>query len=155
MFDSFATPQTAAHQILLSVGFFSARVLEWVAISSSRGSSWPRDWTRISYVSWATGRFFTADPMHKPKGGTATTKSKLCSMAGWLKHPLITAEEVCPFLGANTYLAKYYCSSISSIQYSLTIMKHTIKQLHNKQLSNNKADNKPRIRDDTDVGNTT
>ena len=27
-------------------GIFQARILEWVAISSSRGSSWPRDWTR-------------------------------------------------------------------------------------------------------------
>ena len=26
-------------------GIFQARILEWVAISSSRGSSWPREWT--------------------------------------------------------------------------------------------------------------
>ena len=26
-------------------GIFQARVLEWVAISFSKGSSWPRDWT--------------------------------------------------------------------------------------------------------------
>ena len=30
---------------------FPARILEWVAISSSRGSSRPRDWTPISCVS--------------------------------------------------------------------------------------------------------
>ena len=36
-----------------------ARILEWVAISSSRESSWPRDQTRISYVSFVAGRFFT------------------------------------------------------------------------------------------------
>ena len=34
-------------------GIFQARVLEWVAISYSRGSSRPRDWTRISCVSCA------------------------------------------------------------------------------------------------------
>ena len=28
-------------------GIFQARVLEWVAISFSRGSSWSRDWTRV------------------------------------------------------------------------------------------------------------
>ena len=28
-----------------------ARILEWIAISSSRGSSWPRDWTHLSYAS--------------------------------------------------------------------------------------------------------
>ena len=31
---------------------FQARKLEWVAISNSRGSSQPRDWTYVSYVSW-------------------------------------------------------------------------------------------------------
>ena len=29
-------------------GILQARILEWVAISSSSGPSWPRDWTRVS-----------------------------------------------------------------------------------------------------------
>ena len=33
-------------------GIFQARILEWVAISSSRGSSGPRDRTRISDISF-------------------------------------------------------------------------------------------------------
>ena len=33
-------------------GTLQARILEWVAIPFSRGSSQPRDWTRVSYVSW-------------------------------------------------------------------------------------------------------
>ena len=33
-------------------GTFQARILAWVAISSSRGSSWSRDWTHISCSSW-------------------------------------------------------------------------------------------------------
>ena len=36
-------------------GILQARILEWVAISFSRGSSQPRDWTGVSYVS-CTGR---------------------------------------------------------------------------------------------------
>ena len=32
-------------------GIFQARILEWVAISFSRGSFQPRDWTHVSYVS--------------------------------------------------------------------------------------------------------
>ena len=32
-------------------GIFQARILEWVAISFSRGSFQPRDWTHISWVS--------------------------------------------------------------------------------------------------------
>ena len=41
-------------------GIFQARILEWVAISFSRGSSRPRDWTRVSriagrrFILWAT-----------------------------------------------------------------------------------------------------
>ena len=52
----FATPQTVAYQALPSVGFFQARVLEWVAISFSRASSRPRDWTQVSCI---VGRCFT------------------------------------------------------------------------------------------------
>ena len=33
-------------------GIFQARKLEWVAISFSRGSSPPQDWTSVFYVSW-------------------------------------------------------------------------------------------------------
>ena len=45
----FTTPWTVVHQAPLSMGFFQAKVLEWVAIFSSRGSSWPRDriWSPI------------------------------------------------------------------------------------------------------------
>ena len=32
-------------------GISQARILEWVDISFSRGSSWPRDRTRVSYIS--------------------------------------------------------------------------------------------------------
>ena len=37
-------------------GIFQARVLEWVATSFSRGSSWPRDQTLVSRI---VGGFFT------------------------------------------------------------------------------------------------
>ena len=47
-------------------GIFQARILEWVAISSSRVSSWPRDQTRISWVSCITDRFFTTEPWRSP-----------------------------------------------------------------------------------------
>ena len=36
-------------------GILQAKIQEWVAMPSSRASSWPRDWTRVSYVS-CTGR---------------------------------------------------------------------------------------------------
>ena len=37
-------------------GISKARILEWVAISFSMESSWPRDWTQVSCIA---GRFFT------------------------------------------------------------------------------------------------
>ena len=37
-------------------GIFQARVLEWIAISFSRGSSWPRNPTPVSHIA---GRHFT------------------------------------------------------------------------------------------------
>ena len=43
-------PGSSVHRI------FQARILEWIAISSSRRSSLPRNWTQ---VSWIAGRFFT------------------------------------------------------------------------------------------------
>ena len=38
-------------------------ILEWVVMSSSRGSSWPGDWTRVSCVA---GGFFTTESPGKP-----------------------------------------------------------------------------------------
>ena len=37
-------------------GISQARILEWIAIAFSRGSSWRRDWTLISLIM---GMFFT------------------------------------------------------------------------------------------------
>ena len=42
----FSLPDSSVHVIL------QARILEWVAISSSRGSSQPCDWTHFLYVSY-------------------------------------------------------------------------------------------------------
>ena len=37
-------------------GILQGRTLEWVALPSSRRSSWPRNWTQVSRIA---GRFFT------------------------------------------------------------------------------------------------
>ena len=46
----FVTPWTIACQLLCPWNF-QARILEWVAISSSKGSPWSRHWTHISFIS--------------------------------------------------------------------------------------------------------
>ena len=55
----FGTPSTVARQALLATGF--SRQEYW------RQSSPPRDWTQISCVSCIVGRFFTTEPLGKPK----------------------------------------------------------------------------------------
>ena len=45
----YSLPEASVHGIL------RARILEWVAIPFSGGSSWPRDWTQVSCIA---GRFF-------------------------------------------------------------------------------------------------
>ena len=47
----FATLWNVAHQAPLSMEILQARILEWVSMPFSRGSSRPRDQTHISYVS--------------------------------------------------------------------------------------------------------
>ena len=46
-------PGSSARAIL------QARILEWAAMPSSRGSSWPRDWTCVSYNSALASGLFT------------------------------------------------------------------------------------------------
>ena len=61
----FSTLWTVAHRASLFMGILQARMLEWVAMPSSWGSSQPRDWTQVSHVAggsfiiWATKEAFT------------------------------------------------------------------------------------------------
>ena len=50
--NSFAIPWTTARQVSLAMGILQARILEWVAISSSRGSSRPRDGWNPRLLQW-------------------------------------------------------------------------------------------------------
>ena len=46
----FVTPWTVALQAPLSMVILQARILEWVAMPSSRGPSQLRDWTQVSHI---------------------------------------------------------------------------------------------------------
>ena len=48
-------------------GILQARILKWVAMPSSRGSSQPRDQTHVSCISCTSDRFFTTEPRGKPQ----------------------------------------------------------------------------------------
>ena len=71
-----SSPGSSVHRIS------QARILEWVAISYSRGSSQLRDWTRFSALA---GRFFTTAPPRK-------SPFCLCSS---LKHEVLLKSCFC------------------------------------------------------------
>ena len=66
-------------------GILQARVLEWVTISFSRGSSWPRDWTWASRIGgrhfnlWATRDNSAHNDTHKPSVTSRTLWGHLIS----------------------------------------------------------------------------
>ena len=64
----FVTPWTIACRAPLSMGILQSRILWWVAISSSRGSSQARDQTLLHLLHWQVGSLSLA-PSGKPKNG--------------------------------------------------------------------------------------
>ena len=66
----FATLWTVAHQAHLPMGLSQVRILDWVAMPSSRGSSWPRDQTASLMSPALAGMLFTTTPPGKPTLGS-------------------------------------------------------------------------------------
>ena len=58
-------------------GLFQARILEWIAIPFSRGSSWPRDQTHISCIS-CTGRSLSFHHQGNPSVAAKQLKDREC-----------------------------------------------------------------------------
>ena len=82
----FVTPWTVAYHCSVCE-IFQARVLEWVAIAFSRGSSQPRDWTRVSHI---VGRCFTVWAW-----GFLTTKQGIWDLSSLIRdwtHALCTGS---------------------------------------------------------------
>ena len=76
-------------------GIFQATVLEWVAISFSRGSSWPRDRTRVSCIA---SRCFTvwAKPLSHSLFLSFSSSREInhCTFMNW-QHCLIKSTSFC------------------------------------------------------------
>ena len=70
-------------------GIFQARILVWVPISFSKGSSWSRDQTHISCLA---GGFFTTAPPGKPPKNHYNIANGW--KVPWLSHHI--ASEDCP-----------------------------------------------------------
>ena len=74
-----ATPMDCSLPISSLHGIFQARTLDWVAISSSRGSSQSRDQTCVSCI---VGGIFTAEALVIPWGDHKYSFSKLIPKSG-------------------------------------------------------------------------
>ena len=107
---------TVASQAPLSMGFFQARILEWVAISYSRGFSWPRDRTHVSFIS-CNGKWI------------------LYHCIIWEVHrsPICKAtqtEKKCKILGGKTPFEKWDPSSPPKFYSRVTGPSHRAEELH-------------------------
>ena len=71
-------------------GIFQARILEWVAISFSRRSSRPRDWTQVSRIVGRCFTIWTTREVPKVEGITTKTSKKLCWELSTLRSPEAT-----------------------------------------------------------------
>ena len=67
-------------------GVLQARILERVAISSSRGSSWPRD---QMHTSCTTDGFFTTEPLEKHPGAYEFFPGPMKMLEIWRKNSLL------------------------------------------------------------------
>ena len=93
--ELFATPQTSLLGCSVH-GIFQARILEQVAISFSRGSSWPRDWTCISFISCIGWRI-----LYHWASWEAPTHKYVSNHKGYCSQSLLlltTVQEQCPSL---------------------------------------------------------
>ena len=82
----FATLWTVASQAPLALGILQARILEWVALASSRWSSLPRDWIHISYI-FSIDRQFIYHQHHLAEKAMATHSSTLAWKIPWTEEP--------------------------------------------------------------------
>ena len=76
-------PMDCACHSPLSMVILQARILEWVAMPSSRGSSWTRDQPRVSYVS-CIGRWVLYHSRHLGSPSAWQWLIKSLAIGDWL-----------------------------------------------------------------------
>ena len=70
---------TASSLFLQTRLFEPHRIQQWVAISSSRGSSRSTDWTRLlSLLHWQAGSLSPGKPLRKPRPHATQNKNQAC-----------------------------------------------------------------------------
>ena len=109
-------PGSSVHEIFL------ARILKGVATLSSRGSSRPRDWTRVSCGSCIAGRFFTAEPPEKPLPKQLADPLCLGRMLASFVHFLWYSLTIITFF-EDVFWCRPFLKSLSNLlQYSSSVL---------------------------------
>ena len=106
----FCDPMDCNHPGSSVHGISQARVLEWVAISFSRGSSWPRDKTHIFYLGrWILYHGATREAHNH---GTSLAKLAVLVLRSPLQHMLclFPALPSIPTSSASSGHWKFHCS---------------------------------------------
>ena len=117
-------------------GIPQARVLEWVVMPSSRGSSSPRDWALFSYVSFISRGFFTllAEPVGKHQYMSEPHKNlysgSICALSILI---LLCTSSVCTSsLKTDILYISYFftfsvsCKNVSSTQQGFLFILFTL-----------------------------
>ena len=104
-------------------GILQARILEWVAISSSTGSSQPKDWPRVSCIS-CTGRriLYHGASWGAPLSMCMCASRSVMSNTLW-PHGLQPARLLCPWdsPGKNTGLSfQFLCKPSEAFNTAVT-----------------------------------
>ena len=93
------------------LGILQARILEWVTIPFSRGSSRSRDWAQVSCIA---SRFFTTEPLRKCnfRGHQSRNRGTRCLAAGkkLRKEWRCLKENFMSFITRNVMQAFFFIS---------------------------------------------
>ena len=93
----YSPPVSSVHGIL------QARILEWVVIPFSRGTSQSRDGTRISCVSWIRVRLFTNESLVK------CSEVKVAQSCPTLCGPMWALNKLLVYFGDKSIVIQFNC----------------------------------------------
>ena len=115
--NSFVTPWNCSPPGFSAHGIFQARILEWVAISFSRGSSQPRIWTCVLEC--------LAHGQHSGNGNSGH------SSLLWTRKPVVFVMAGLPpvhcriYLGSNSQICAHPCfKSTHYMKFSIFLNSH-------------------------------
>ena len=102
-------PGSSVHRILL------ARIVEWVAMPSSRGYSQPTDWIQVFCIFLIAGEFFTTEPLGKPNDfsfRSVQVSRSIMSDSLWshgLQHAMLPCPSPTPRACSNSCPLSQWC----------------------------------------------